>query len=472
MKHRMTALFLAACLALLLAPAALAAAPLGRFSAQNEYIPGQFSDVPEGSALEDSVRTAWEYGLMKGQSETSFGPAEPLSRTAALIIACRVNSLYETGQDTIEADYPGKTRLEQYRAYAAEHGIYCALPVWGGAVTRAEYTQMLSSALPDLALPEINEIEDDAIPDVACADPYGSAVYRLYRAGVLTGRDEYGTFDPDAAITRQAACAIAARMADSSLRRTLTLNGETKAAYETWQEQLAAETAAREQERLEAAAAMVHTIDVGATVLYDTGLYADMYLSSKIDTVKAGTYAFYYNYYGTSAAKIRLADGTTGWVPYYSIRISTDNYVLDGDYSEELKVDFVNGRGYSSPTDYLVWISLATQQVMIYTGSEGSWSLLYSFECCSGKNSTPTVGGVFSIQYKQYGWDFDSYYVNTVVGFNGGHAFHTRTYVKSTGGLLDPTMGRPASHGCVRMYDADVQWMYDNLPFGTTVVVY
>lgn len=472
MKHRITALLLAACLALPFAPDALAANPFGRFVRQNEYTPGQFADVPEGSALEDNVRTAWEYGLMKGQSEDCFGAGESLSRTAALIIACRVSSLYETGRDTIEADCPGQTRREQYLAYAAEHGIWCELPVWSGAVTRAEYARMLSGALPDRALPVMNEIEEDAIPDVQCADEAGAAVYRLYRAGILTGRDEYGSFGPDDAITRQAACAIAARMADQSLRRSVTLTAETKAAWEARQAQLAAEAAAREQARLDAAIAQVRTVSVGATVLYDTGLYADMYLSSKIGTIPAGTYACYFNYLGTSAAKIRLADGTTGWVPYYSIRISADNYVLASDYTEEQKAGFVNKQGYSSTTDYLVWVSLATQQVMVYTGSAGNWSLLHSFECCSGKNSTPTIGGVFSISYKQTGWDFGSYYVNTVVGFNGGHAFHTRTYVKSTGGLLDATMGRPASHGCVRMYDADVRWMYDNLPFGTTVVVY
>ncbi|MBQ3404696.1 MAG: L,D-transpeptidase, partial [Oscillospiraceae bacterium] len=32
--------------------------------------------------------------------------------------------------------------------------------------------------------------------------------------------------------------------------------------------------------------------------------------------------------------------------------------------------------------------------------------------------------------------------------------------------------GYPVSHGCVRMYTSDVQWIYNNCPIGTTVVVY
>ena len=34
---------------------------------------------------------------------------------------------------------------------------------------------------------------------------YADAVYRLYRAGVLTGSDSLGTFGPDSSITRGAA---------------------------------------------------------------------------------------------------------------------------------------------------------------------------------------------------------------------------------------------------------------------------
>ena len=55
--------------------------------------------------------------------------------------------------------------------------------------------------------------------------------------------------------------------------------------------------------------------------------------------------------------------------------------------------------------------------------------------------------------------------------FNGEHAFHTRTY-RTTGGLLDPTIGKPVSNGCVRLYDEAVDWLWNNLPYNTTVVVY
>ena len=462
---RIAAIILAFAMAVSLMPDAMA-----EEAVEDQYESGRFTDVEPGSALEENIKTACDLGLMQGKTDDMFGPADSLTCTAALIIACRVNSRILTGKDTIEQDYTGETRTELYRAYAADHGIFCEINSFTGFVTRAEFAAMLQSALPADKLTEKNTVEDGAIPDVAMEDQYSAAIYTLYRAGVLTGGNEYGTFSPNALITRRAACAIASRMADSTLRRELTLNEETKAAYEAHLERLAAEKA--EQERLNAAIAMVRTINVEATVLYDTNIYSTLSLGGYVGRVKAGTTVIYDNYSGTYAARIRTPDGVKGWVPYSAIRISTRNFVSQYDFTTEQKEGFVNRQGYKSKTDYLIWVSLATQQVVVYQGAQGNWKEIRTFDCCSGKNSTPTIAGVFEIYYKQNAWDFGSYYVATVVGFNGGHAFHTRTYVKGTGGLLDPTIGSPASHGCIRMYDADVAWVSNNMPFGTTVVVY
>ena len=64
---------------------------------------------------------------------------------------------------------------------------------------------------------------DGAIPDVPSSANYYAAVYKLYRAGVLTGNDAQGTFLPDTGITRGEAAALMTRMADTSLRKTISL---------------------------------------------------------------------------------------------------------------------------------------------------------------------------------------------------------------------------------------------------------
>lgn len=216
----------------------------------------------------------------------------------------------------------------------------------------------------------------------------------------------------------------------------------------------------------------VQTLEVEATVLRNTSMYSYLDLSGWICNVPAGTKAVYINYYGTSSGKIRLEDGRTGWVRWSDLQISSQADVQAVDYSQVQKENFVNIIGYQSKTEYLVWISLLTQKVNVFEGEAEDWNLIRTFPCCTGKNSTPTISGVFQYQYRQNYWDFGYYYVNRPMIFNGGHAFHTRTYVKSTGAILDPTIGRPASNGCVRMYDEDVNWLWDHMPFGTTVVVF
>jgi lipoprotein-anchoring transpeptidase ErfK/SrfK len=216
----------------------------------------------------------------------------------------------------------------------------------------------------------------------------------------------------------------------------------------------------------------VTTIEVAATVKYDTTLYSGYGLSKAIGTVAKGTVCVYDDYYSTVAGRIRLSDGRTGWVRYDALNISSENYVQYTDYTTATKEKFVNDKGYSSTTAMLVWISLKTQKVNVFYGSQGNWRLYTTFSVCTGKNTTPTIAGVFSYKYKETIWDFGSYYVKPVLVFNGGHAFHSRTYVKSTGALLDPTIGTPASNGCIRMYDSDVLWLEQYMKIGTTVVVY
>ena len=45
-------------------------------------------------------------------------------------------------------------------------------------------------------------------------------------------------------------------------------------------------------------------------------------------------------------------------------------------------------------------------------------------------------------------------------------------YDAGTFNLQDGTIGANASHGCVRLELANAKWIYDNVPYGTKVVVY
>ncbi len=226
--------------------------------------------------------------------------------------------------------------------------------------------------------------------------------------------------------------------------------------------------------------ASIKHIYVDATLNYGTTAYTNYRLKNSCGWVNAGTKVKYIDYYDIKegkknihvAAKILLPNGYTCWVPHGALSISRKNYTVYYDHSNSDKEIFVNAKNYSSDTDWLVWINLERQKINVFKGSQGKWKIEAVFPCATGKNTTPTIDGVFKYsKYLSY-WDFEEYYVKYVMVFNGGHAFHTRTYRTSNDKLLDETIGTTTSLGCVRMYDQDVLWLRDNLPLYSTVVVY
>ena len=174
---------------------------------------------------------------------------------------------------------------------------------------------------------------------------------------------------------------------------------------------------------------------------------------------------------------ITYADGTAPTKIFDTVQSSyKGNYKssYNPDYLDITKQNFVNNRGYSSNTQYLVWANLATQKVNVFQGSKGKWKLIKVFRCASGARATPTPQGVTYVTYKQTKWKTDSYVCKPIVRFypNTGYAFHSVLYKPDESGIKDGSIGFPVSHGCLRMKPSSIQWIYDNIPKKTTVVIY
>ena len=91
--------------------------------------------------------------------------------------------------------------------------------------SRTYFAYLMYAALPYSEYTQINTIANGSLPDVddivfMDAD---TRIYTLYRAGILTGSDAYGTFNPDTNITRAEVSAIISRMIDPSQRVSFTL---------------------------------------------------------------------------------------------------------------------------------------------------------------------------------------------------------------------------------------------------------
>ena len=69
---------------------------------------------------------------------------------------------------------------------------------------------IFSKSLPDAEFAEQNTVK--SLPDVNSGTPYYDSIIMLYKAGVLVGSDEKGTFRPGNNIIRAEAAAIISRV--------------------------------------------------------------------------------------------------------------------------------------------------------------------------------------------------------------------------------------------------------------------
>lgn len=213
------ALLLAAALAL-----PVCAAEPGFINFQSKaatYEEDMFPDVGPDAWYLAYVQASYELGFMKGDADGGFRPDDgvKLSETAAL--AARIHKTYFTGDGAFAQGQPW---YQVYVDYCRENGILTDdYPDYDVAAKRSDFAAILSHALPVSALPQINGIADGDVPDVPADGADAQEIYLLYRAGILTGNDEYGTFCPESEIKRCEVAAIVTRMAYRSMRREVTL---------------------------------------------------------------------------------------------------------------------------------------------------------------------------------------------------------------------------------------------------------
>ena len=129
-------------------------------------------------------------------------------------------------------------------------------------------------------------------------------------------------------------------------------------------------------------------------------------------------------------------------------------------------------QGYSSNTGWLILVDTRGNRVAVYTGSRGAWNATREWRCTTGAPWSPTVKGEFTVTGKGYSFGTSTYTCYYYTQFYGDYLFHSVLYDAGTFNLQDGTIGANASHGCVRLELANAKWIYDNVPYGTKVVVY
>jgi len=138
--------------------------------------------------------------------------------------------------------------------------------------------------------------------------------------------------------------------------------------------------------------------------------------------------------------------------------------------SKDTLEGFINSKNFSSSTDYFIWIDITHQKVNIFSGANKKWHLVKSMSCSSGKASTPTVKGNFTVGSKGEYFIADSgarcrYFTQ----ISGNYLFHSVLYDNSGKYIIDNTLGAPVSHGCIRLALTNAKFIYDNIPATTAI---
>ncbi len=197
-------------------------ASVSNFKTAAVYKKGTFADVGAGAWYDAYVQKAYELGIMNGKGSGIFEPEGNIRVGEAIKMACVVHNIYHGG--TAVFAQGAQPWYRPYVDYAQENGLLGNVD--GGAydayIDRGVMAYYFSRALPESELAAINTVE--TLPDVREHENVGAAVFQLYRAGVLTGSDSYGTFEPDSTITRAQAAAIITRLVIPSERRQFTLH--------------------------------------------------------------------------------------------------------------------------------------------------------------------------------------------------------------------------------------------------------
>lgn len=156
--------------------------------------------------------------------------------------------------------------------------------------------------------------------------------------------------------------------------------------------------------------------------------------------------------------------GKTGYVSASYVAISPSRSSVEA---------FVNNRGTSSSTSYLIWIDTEAKYTYVFTGSARNWTLQRAMHSTVGKPSTPTIKGTFTVGAKGSYFTVDAnpaWICKNYTQFLGDYLIHSIVYDRY-GNIVDGRLGMELSLGCVRVSMDNATYIYNNVPRGSTVYV-
>jgi len=459
-----------------------------------------YRDVDRGAWYYDEISAAVSVGLMKGTSETTIEPNARITREDACVLLSRAFGVYSSSHDYY-LKFKDADKVSDYARAAisgmAEQGYLTGYEDGSvnpkANITRAELAKLIYELVTricrtpeELASPgRIVYSGSEPIPDgfglvgnliLGCNYPTDSTLSHVWVSNRLVLRMKPGS------VIHLNECSTSRVVVASDI----TLSGN-KEIFELY--------AGGENANLdipinaayvycgctvEGRVKKLHCSEGGICVTMN-GTTDSAQLHKSYITLQGSGYAQNVDIYGREC-RVTLKNGNCTdhvYLLQYNTALDTVqtvsswyNYQRQEPYSTATMEGFVNQKGYSSETEYLIWVSTTTTTVNVFKGSKGNWKLERSMACALGAPGSPTVRGTFSTYKRQSVWDFGAYKCRYVTLFYGGYAFHSRKWSPNYTYLVDPSINCLVSAGCVRMYDEDCYFIYSEVPIRTAVVVY
>lgn len=169
-----------------------------------------FTDVSENEWYYDTINTVCDAELMKGISETLFDPNGKMTLAEAITMGARLCNKIKGGKDDVFTPYEDGNWYDVYVDFAIENGII-KKGDFDDYTRNASRAEMAYIFYHSVTTPYLSAINSWLVPDVLKTDKYGTEIYGLYNAGILTGGDDKGSFFASNSITRAEAAAILGR---------------------------------------------------------------------------------------------------------------------------------------------------------------------------------------------------------------------------------------------------------------------
>ncbi|MCD8011017.1 MAG: fibronectin type III domain-containing protein [Lachnospiraceae bacterium] len=215
----------------------------------------------------------------------------------------------------------------------------------------------------------------------------------------------------------------------------------------------------------------VHAMYYSATVKRKAPVYTSISGKKIAKTVSAGTKVTITYRRSKSLTTVKI-NGKKYYMNIKYLRLTSQKYTSK-DYTTEEKEVFVNGKGFTSTSKYLIWVSTYTQRINVFKKSEdGRWVLYKTARCGTGLIDTPTPLGTYKIYAHMRAHYYNTCSYSYWSKFKSTNAIHQRGKYYSNGAYVNATLGRPVSHGCVRTTDSMAQFIYYKVPLKTTIVIY